>query len=53
MTEAKAVELLKAMFHEDERQFLLSHAKFKKAVRRATEESIFELSDLGTKILLH
>ena len=52
MTETAAAEVLKAVFNDDERRFLLSHPKFKKALRRATKDCVFELADFGMKILL-
>lgn len=51
MTKAKAAELLKAMFPPNERRLLLAHPKFKKALKLATEDCLFELSDFGVKLL--
>jgi hypothetical protein len=51
MTKGKAAELLKAMFPNHERQFLLTHPKFKKAVRLAPDDCLFELSHFGVQIL--
>jgi hypothetical protein len=51
MIESKAAELLKTIFPDEERRFLLSHPKFKKAVALATDDCLFELGSLGMKLL--
>ena len=51
MTNERGAELLKAMFPQHERQFLLSHPKFKKALKLATDECLFDLGHYGFKIL--
>ena len=51
MTAVRAAELLKELFPEYERLFLLSHPEFKKALRLVAEDRVFDLSYFGVVIL--
>ena len=53
MTDARADQLLTAVFTAGERKFLLTHPEFKTVVAGSTEDDILELSNLGVKLLLH